>query len=131
MHQGHRIVIDPEILGGKPVIKGTRLSVEFILELLASGITQTEILEDYPHISEEDLHAVLEYAARSIKNDIYIPLADISLEALAEIIKKLNKKDLEDLSLLLGDAGKELLKRKREIENKTVKTLSREEAFDA
>lgn len=69
-----RIIIDPEILGGKPIIKGTRLSVEFILELLASGMTQAEILEDYPHISEEDLHAVLEYASHALKNDIYIPL---------------------------------------------------------
>ena len=69
-----RIVINPEILGGKPLIKGTRLSVEFILELLASGMTQAEILEDYPHITEEDLRAVLEYAAHALKNDIYIPL---------------------------------------------------------
>ena len=73
-----RIVTDPEILGGKPIIKGTRLSVEFILELLASGMTQAEILEDYPHISEEDLHAVLEYAAHALKNDIYIPLEKAS-----------------------------------------------------
>ncbi len=56
----------------------TRISVEFILELLASGMTQTEILEDYPHIREEDLHAVLEYAAHALKNDIYIPLEKVS-----------------------------------------------------
>lgn len=65
-----RIVTNPEILGGKPIIKGTRLSVEFILELLASGMTKVEILEDYPHITEKDLYAVLEYAAHALKNDI-------------------------------------------------------------
>lgn len=59
-----------------------------------------------------------------------MPTVDISLEALAEIIKNLSKKDLETLSLLLDDEGKELLKRKREIENKSVKTLSREKVFD-
>ncbi len=58
-----RIVTNPEILGGKPIIRGTRLSVEFILELLASGMTKEEILADYPHITKEDLYAVLEYAA--------------------------------------------------------------------
>jgi len=59
-----------------------------------------------------------------------MPKINISIETLAETIKKLDKKDLEALSLLLGDACEELLKRKKDIENKTVKTLSREEAFD-
>src|SRR5215470_13329447 len=44
------IVSNPEILGGKPIVRGTRISVEFVLELLASGATQPEILEHYPHI---------------------------------------------------------------------------------
>jgi uncharacterized protein (DUF433 family) len=74
-----RIVTNPEVLGGKLIIKGTRLSVEFILELLASGMTKEEVLEDYPHISEEDLHAaVLEYAAHALKNDVYIPFEKVS-----------------------------------------------------
>ncbi len=67
-----RIVANPEILGGKPIIKGTRLSVEFILELLASGMTRSEILADYSHITEADLNAVLEYAAHAFKNDVYV-----------------------------------------------------------
>jgi uncharacterized protein (DUF433 family) len=69
-----RIVTNPGILGGKPIIKGTRLSVEFILELFASGMTKAEILGDYSHIKEEDLTAVLEYAAHAFKNEVYIPL---------------------------------------------------------
>ncbi|MGA1843487.1 MAG: hypothetical protein ACMUIS_02870 [bacterium] len=59
-----------------------------------------------------------------------MPKINISIENLAETIKKLEKRDLETLSLLLSDAGEELSKRKKEIENKTVKTLSREEVFD-
>ena len=59
-----------------------------------------------------------------------MPKINITIETLAETIKKLDKKDLETLSLLLSDAGEELLKRKKDIEKKTVKTLSREEAFD-
>ncbi|MGA1874982.1 MAG: DUF433 domain-containing protein [bacterium] len=73
-----RIVTNPKILGGKPIIKGTRLSVEFILELLASGMTIEEILEDYSHITSEDIYAVLEYAAHALKNDIHIPLEEVS-----------------------------------------------------
>ncbi|MGE0084574.1 MAG: DUF433 domain-containing protein [Desulfococcaceae bacterium] len=49
------------MLGGKPVIKGTRISVEFILELLASDVSETEILQDYPHLSKEDINACLRY----------------------------------------------------------------------
>jgi len=59
-----------------------------------------------------------------------MPSVNIRLEALAETIKKLSKKDLEIFSLLLSDEGGELLKRKRELENKTAKALPREEVFD-
>ena len=58
---GHRITLDPEVCLGKPVIKGTRLKIEFILDLLASGSTHEEIIEGYA-IEEEDILAVLEYA---------------------------------------------------------------------
>jgi uncharacterized protein (DUF433 family) len=67
-----KIVSNPAILGGKPIIKGTRLSVDFILQLLASGTSYDEILGDYPHITFEDIQACLEFAARSLKNDIYL-----------------------------------------------------------
>lgn len=52
-----KIVVNPKILGGKPIIEGTRISVEFILDLLASDVSDEEILEDYPHLTKEDIHA--------------------------------------------------------------------------
>ena len=58
-----RIVVDPRILAGKPVIKGTRLSVEFIIELLGSGWTESDILEHYSGIEHEDILACLRYAS--------------------------------------------------------------------
>jgi len=64
------IVANPEILGGKPCVKGTRISVEFILELLASGATREAILRAYPQITSEGLSAALQYAARVMKNEI-------------------------------------------------------------
>jgi uncharacterized protein (DUF433 family) len=69
-----RITANPKILGGKPVIRGTRISVEFILELLASDVSESEILQDYPHLSKEDISACLRYALYSFKNDIYLEL---------------------------------------------------------
>jgi uncharacterized protein (DUF433 family) len=69
-----RITANREVLGGKPIIRGTRISVEFILELLASGVTEGEILQDYPHLTREDIHACLEYAAHSMKNEILVDL---------------------------------------------------------
>ena len=59
MALSERIVVDPEILAGKPVIRGTRLAVEFILELLAAGQSHEEILADYPGLTREDLLACL------------------------------------------------------------------------
>ena len=69
-----RIVANPGILGGKPIVEGTRLSVEHILGLLASGMTNEEIIADYPILSEESIRAVLAYAARALKNDIVIDM---------------------------------------------------------
>ena len=68
----NRITIDPSICHGKPVIRGLRYPVENILELMASGMTDKEILEDYPDLEKEDLLACLEYAARLTRlNSIY------------------------------------------------------------
>ena len=67
-----RIIANPEILGGKPVVEGTRLSVEHILGLLASGMSNQEIIVDYPDLSEEKIRAVLTYAARAFQNEIVI-----------------------------------------------------------
>ena len=60
-----RIIVDPRVMAGKPVIKGTRITVELILELLASGMKPEEIAEDY-QISIEDIRAALLYAAKTI-----------------------------------------------------------------
>ena len=69
-----RIIANPGILGGKPVIEGTRISVEHVLGLLANGVTNEEIIADYPDLSEESIRAVLAYAARALKNDIVIDM---------------------------------------------------------
>jgi uncharacterized protein (DUF433 family) len=58
-----RIVVDPEVLAGKPVIRGTRLAVEFILELLAAGQSEGELLGNYPGLTREDILACLSYAS--------------------------------------------------------------------
>ena len=62
MTQHSRIEIDPKILTGKPVIRGTRLSVEFIVGLLAAGWTHADIIDQYPGVVDEDIIACLEYA---------------------------------------------------------------------
>jgi len=71
------IVVNPRILGGKPIIKGTRISVEFILDLLASDVSEEDILEDYPHLTKEEIHACLRYAARCYKNEVYLELEPV------------------------------------------------------
>ena len=67
-----RIVANPNILGGKPIIEGTRISVELVLGLLSNGMTFDKIIESYPILSEESIRAVLDYAARALSNDIVI-----------------------------------------------------------
>ncbi len=74
MNYQSRITTDLEILGGKPIIKGTRISVEFILELYASGANRDDILRSYPHLTEDDIQAALMYASRFLKNEIVIEL---------------------------------------------------------
>ena len=69
-----KITVNAKILGGKPIIKGTRISVEHVLNLLASNISEKEILEDYPQITHDDVQACLKYAAHSLKNEIYVDL---------------------------------------------------------
>ena len=63
MPWSERIVVDPEMLAGKPVIRGTRLAVEFVLELLAAGQSESEILANYPGLVREDILACLAYAS--------------------------------------------------------------------
>ena len=64
-----RIVVDPKILVGKPVIKGTRIAVEFVVDLLARGYTREQIREEYDHIVDEDIQACLAYAAEVLRSE--------------------------------------------------------------
>jgi uncharacterized protein (DUF433 family) len=70
----NHISINPEILTGKPTIKGTRIAVELILEKLAEGETIDQILESHPHINKEAILACLSYAADSLKNELIFPI---------------------------------------------------------
>lgn len=64
-----RIVCDPKILGGKPAIKDTRISVEFILELVRSGMSFDEILKDYKHLTKADLEATIAFAKHAVSRE--------------------------------------------------------------
>ncbi len=74
MNWEERIVIDPEILLGKPVIKGTRLSVEFIIDLLAQGWSEGDILHNYPGLTHADIQACLGYASEILRAEKVYPL---------------------------------------------------------
>ena len=67
-----RIIVNPEILSGKPIVEGTRLSVEQILGLLAHGMSHSEIVESYPELTIDDVKAVIQYAADALHNDVLI-----------------------------------------------------------
>jgi len=74
MNREGRIVTDPAILDGKPIVKGTRLSVELIIGLLAEGWTEARILEDYPGLTREDIAACLAYAGERLKSERVYPV---------------------------------------------------------
>lgn len=69
-----RITLNPKVMAGKPVIKGTRLTVEYILNLLAHGASMEEILEEYKGLTPEDIQACLLFATRSLENTSFMPL---------------------------------------------------------
>lgn len=65
-----KIIVDPKILGGKPIIAGTRIPVYLILELLASGLNEAKILKDYyPHLTKESIRAAVRYGAELVKGE--------------------------------------------------------------
>ncbi|NQU82355.1 MAG: DUF433 domain-containing protein [Parcubacteria group bacterium] len=64
-----RIIYNPKIFGGKPIIEGTRIAVEFILELLATGMTPQGIVKEYPQLKTEDIFACINYAAAIVKRE--------------------------------------------------------------
>ncbi|MEK7398335.1 MAG: DUF433 domain-containing protein [Candidatus Poribacteria bacterium] len=73
----NRITIDPNIFGGKPIIKGMRIKVENVLALLEQGITPEEILDDYPDLEIDDIHACIAYARILVANET---IEDIAME---------------------------------------------------
>ena len=69
-----RIALNPKVMLGKPVIKGTRLTVEYILNLLAHGTTTKEILDEYKGLKQEDIQACLLFTTKTLKNTGIVPL---------------------------------------------------------
>lgn len=70
-----RITLNPKVMVGKPVIRGTRLTVEYILNLLAHGATFEEIMQEYEGLTQEDIRACLLFAAQSLESTVFMPLA--------------------------------------------------------
>ena len=69
-----RITLDSEVMVGKPVIKGTRLTVDFILNLLAHGASEEEIIDEYDGLTKEDIQACFLFATRSLEDSSFVPL---------------------------------------------------------
>jgi uncharacterized protein (DUF433 family) len=73
MADSNRIVLDPDVLAGKPIVRGARLSVEFVVGLLADGWGEAEILKNYPALSREDIFACLGYARDVLSSERIFP----------------------------------------------------------
>jgi uncharacterized protein (DUF433 family) len=69
-----RITVNPKIMVGKPIIRGTRLTVEYILNLLAHGATAEEIINEYEGLTREDIQACILFATKSLENTAFMPL---------------------------------------------------------
>ncbi|MHA6770110.1 DUF433 domain-containing protein [Sphingobium ummariense] len=65
-----RIVIDPNVCGGRPIVAGTRMRVSDVLDALASSVSVDELLEDFPYLTREDVHACLAYGARAVDHTV-------------------------------------------------------------
>jgi uncharacterized protein (DUF433 family) len=72
MSELHRVTVDPNVCGGRPSIRGMRIRVADILDLLASGANRDEILRDYPYLEDGDISAALEFAARQSERSIIV-----------------------------------------------------------
>jgi uncharacterized protein (DUF433 family) len=79
MNASEHIVVDPSVLTGKPIVRGTRLSVEFIVQLLAQGWSEADIQVNYPGITHEQIAACLQYAADVLGSEKVYPLVDNSV----------------------------------------------------
>jgi len=73
-----RIALNPRIIVGKPVIRGTRLTVQYILNLLAHGATVDEILQEYKGLTKEDILACLLYASETLEDTTFMPLVEVA-----------------------------------------------------
>ena len=73
-----RVSIDPQVMTGKPVIRGTRIPVELIVRMLAQGILEKDILQEYPRLQLEDIRAALAYAAQVLAHENVFPLATLA-----------------------------------------------------
>jgi uncharacterized protein (DUF433 family) len=69
-----RIILDPEVLAGKPVVRGTRLAVEFVIDLLAQGWAEEDVLRNYPGLTRDDIRACLSYASEVLRAEKVYPL---------------------------------------------------------
>jgi len=77
--KGKKIVSNPSVMMGKPVIVGTRITVEFILEKLAAGETVEQILDAHPRLTREAVQEALSFAAEALKADVVYPIAETTL----------------------------------------------------
>lgn len=69
-----RIIVDPAVLAGKPVIKGTRIAVDFVVDLLGRGWTIEQVLQEYDHVTREDIQACLAYASEVLQSERVYPV---------------------------------------------------------
>jgi len=69
MNWQERITVDPKVLTGKPIIKGTRMAVEFVIDLLARGWSTEQVLQEYDHITADDIRACLAYASEMLRTE--------------------------------------------------------------
>ena len=72
-----RVVVLPRVLTGKPVVRGTRISVELVVDLLAAGWSHAQILESYPHLTEDDIRACLSYASELLREEQVLSLKTV------------------------------------------------------
>lgn len=72
------IISDPATMMGKPIIKGTRITVELILEKLAAGETIEQLLEAHPHLTREGIQAALDFVAKTLRSDVIYPVKEVA-----------------------------------------------------
>jgi len=78
MNWKDRIEVNPDVLVGKPIIKGTRISVELIMDRMADGWTMEDVLAAYPHISREDVLAALSFASELFKEESFVAVGKVT-----------------------------------------------------